>query len=141
MVVTTELLTRFAEHRPATLHMQRHTLSIKPELAQVLPGVILNHSDQLDKRWVAVQLPDVIEIARPCAGWIGVAVDLTAQCVEHLKLDGEIERIGAQLHSAESHRKQWLKQQRCWLSPDTQSAQPIAEAPPTTSRISWVIAA
>jgi hypothetical protein len=51
-------------------------------------------------------------------------------------LQCRIERIGRELHPAKSHRKQRLDLQT--NSPQTQD---IPAEPPTTSRISWVMAA
>lgn len=58
-----------------------------------------------------MQLPHAVEIPGPGAVGIGVAAAAAAQLQQGLQLQGQIERIGAQLHLPQGHREEGLQGQ------------------------------
>ena len=123
------------KHGPAALQVQSHSAEIETQLLQKSFCMARQDSDQWRKGRLTLQLPDTIEVAGPGTARIGVGAGLAPQLVQGLKLQCRIQRIRRELHPAKSHRKQRLDLQ---TSPQTQD---IPAEPPTTSRISWVMAA
>ena len=135
MVVTAYHLTLLTEHGPAALQVQGDAAEIETQLLQKSFCMARQDSNQWRKGRLTLQLPNTIEVPSPSTAWIGIGTGLAPQRVQGLKMHRRVKRIGRELHPAKSHRKQRLDHQ---TSP---RAQDIPAEPPTTSKISWVIAA
>ena len=123
------------KHWPAALQVQGHSAEIETQLLQKSFCMACQDSNEGRERRLPLQLPNTIEVTSPGTAWIGIGAGMAPQSVQGLKMHRSIKRIGRELTPAKSNRKQRLDLQT------STRAQDIPAEPPTTSRISWVIAA
>ena len=135
MVVAPHHLAKLAHHRPAALDVQRQLGLIKPQPLQVGSGMARQGGDQRRKAGMAVQLPDAMEIAGPGAARVGIRNGEALELTDRLHLQGHLQGINGKLHHPQGEGKERLQGE------GARGPAHIAEAPPTTSRISWVMAA
>ena len=163
-MVAAHHLPELADHGPAALDVQSHPLPVKTEGLQIGLRVLHDPGEQAGEAWMAMELPHALEVSRPGAAWIGIGAGSFLQGRDGLDLQCGLERIRSELRLPQRQRKQRLDKQlgrggSQGRKAGTKSMLPhgagglpkknrpegrwvhMAEAPPTTSRISWVMAA
>jgi hypothetical protein len=135
MVMAPHHLARFAHHRPAALQVQGDPGGVEAHRLQVGAGLLQHQADQGREGRLAVQPPGAVQIAGPGATRIGIRNGEALQLPDRLELQGHIEGVDRQLHHPQGEGKERLQGE------GARGPAHIAEAPPTTSRISWVMAA
>lgn len=79
MVVAAHHLARLTHHRPSPLHVQGNSLPAKTELLQIAPGLALHlHRDRRESLQ-PMHLPDAVDITRPSATRLGIALRIATQ--------------------------------------------------------------
>ena len=164
VVVPPDDLARFTDDGPSPLNVKGNVVAMKTELRKVVPGVLADQLTDASKRGELVNLPDTVDVTGPGTARVGITALRPAQRQDVLQQQDGIHRIQGKLHGGQGQREQRLQgdrhdaqalQSSCDAGLRTQkkpprgeglrqlsgNAQAMAAAPPTTSRISWVMAA
>ena len=108
VMVPSNRLIPFTDHRPATLQMQRNLVPCKSSFIEIGPGVERHLLRQCRKRRMPMQLPHTIEISCPGTSIVGITVIFTAQGQQRLEDDGLLQRIDRQLSRGDHRGKQLM---------------------------------
>lgn len=105
VVMSSNHLTRVAEHGPASLQVKGNLTGIKAKLPQIGVGKAHDRAHEGSEESMAMKLPDTIEITGPSAPRIRVTGGLSPQAMDHLQLGSQIKGIRLKLNLCQSDRE------------------------------------
>ena len=109
VMVAANRLIPITDHRPATLQMQGHLASLKPKRIEIAPGLLNHQLSQGLKGLLLMQLPHPMQVPRPGAAFIGVALGLAAKLQQSLHAGRLLQRVERKLRRCHDGGEELMK--------------------------------